>query len=146
MMPYWYKLLKFKSQGATGLTIPFLIGASKFIVVPKELTVSDFIFEISNNEHGEVMLKYCNQTRDFILTVSNDFILAKSYINHLAFRNLLVVPEKNIKGLDDLDHIIASFEIDYNHLIQQEKYSIVNGDSREFSKEDLFFIKKCLND
>ena len=92
------------------------------------------------------MLKYCNQTRDFILTVSNDFILAKSYINHLAFRNLLVVPEKNIKGLDDLDHIIASFEIDYNHLIQQEKYSIVNGDSREFSKEDLFFIKKCLND
>lgn len=144
MITYWYKLLQCKSKGATGLTVPFLIGASTLLPSSRTWTISDLIVDISKNQNGKVMLRYCNTTRDFVLTINENFILAKTYINHLTFGNLLVVPEKNLKGLDELLHIIESFELDYAKLIKSGEYSIENGEAHEFSIKDLDFIKKCI--
>lgn len=144
MIPYWYKLLKCKAYGATGLTIPFLIGANEFSSDSRVNKISELLMHVSKNQYGEVMLRYCNQTRDFVLTISSNFVLAKTYYKPLIFQNLLVVPEKNLKGLDNLEHIIMSFEIDYENLIRAGKFSIVNGESQYFTEDDLDFIKKCL--
>lgn len=144
MKPFWYKLLESKAKNATGLTIPFLIGASKLSFVSSEMTISELIIEISDNEFGKVMLKYCHETRDSILTVSDYFIRTKYCIPHIPFGSLLVVPEKNLKGLKTLDEIIISLEIDYNEDIEAENYSIKNERFQKFDNEDLAFIENSL--
>lgn len=145
MTPYWYKLLEKKArQGGTGFTIPYLIGAPTCLNNPVEFNINTLLNEVAENQIGEVMLRYCNTTRDFIMTISSSFILGKSYYKHTQFGNLLVVTEKNLKGLDHLNHIICSFEIDYQNSIDAGNFSIVNGEAQKYSPEDLSFITQCI--
>ena len=138
------KLLRNKSNIGTGLTIPFVIGVLKKDNQSNQLTISELLFDIVNNAESEVMLRFCNEIGEFILTISPNFILAKRYIKHLKFDQLLVVPEKNLKGLSELDHMIASLEIDYAKYINEGNFSKRGEDWYEFDENDENFIKNSL--
>lgn len=146
----WLKLLVNKSRKGTGLTIPFMVGALALNNESNKLTIGELLSIIVKNDKSEVMLRFCNEIREFILTVSSNFILGKSYIKHLEFGNLLVVPERNLKGLDELEHIIISLEIDYDKYINASNYSKRNEDWFGFDQDDQNFIidslKVQLND
>lgn len=140
----WLKLLVNKSRKGTGLTIPFIVGALALDNESRKLTISELLSTIVKNDESEVMLRFCNEIREFILTVDPNFLLGKPYIKHLEFGKLLVVPERNLKGLDELKHIIISLEIDYEKYINEANYSKRNDDWLGFDKDDENFILNSL--
>jgi len=142
--PIWLLLLKEKVRlKETGLTIPFIIGTYHQFF-NNSISIFDLINEISENDLEQVLLKFCYDTREYILSVSPNLIPGLSYYKTIQFNKLFVVQEKNLKGLDELDFLIQSLELDYVKHIKSKNYSWDGKNWIEFTEKNQSFISQAL--
>ena len=140
--PYWIKLLKFYhySERRTGLTIPFIIGSKQYYQNPKLQTITELIEEVKSFNEQKTALYYCNQIKEYILTIDPNFTNGYAK-NTISFNNLIIFPSTSfLKGVDELVHIIDCLDVFYNPKIHSEEFSVENGIWGSFSEKDKTLI------
>lgn len=76
--------------------------------------------------------------------MSPTFILGLSYQPTIQFKKLFVVQEKTLKGLDELDHLIQSLELDYDNHIKAKNYSWSGENWIKFTEKNQLFVSQAL--
>lgn len=141
--PHWIQLLEYIhfKEKRTGLTIPFIIGAKLYFHKSELITIEDFLKDIINNSNQQSALYYCNQIKEYVLTV-NPYIINGYSKNTLIFNKLKIIPLNGfLKGLTDLEHIIDCFDIFYQPQMTNSKYSVKDEIWCEFDNNDKVFIR-----
>lgn len=139
MSYYWLDLLKRKMQYGTGLTIPFLIGAKELL--EQDLTsIEDLLNEMLDSNES-IVIKYCFDVREYICTLNTS--LAKGYYKNIVeFDNLIIVEDYSfLKGINDFDDVIETFELFYSENIELKKYSrVYNSENDDWSWDKLIMM------
>ena len=143
--PYWIKLLEYfcYKKRRTGLTIPFIIGAKEYFKEPNLQSTSELIHEVIGYQEQKVVLFYCNQIREYVLTI--DPVFLRGYIrNAVLIENLTIIPSNSfLKGVEELNHIIDCFDIYYQTQIDSTEYSRKNESWVCFDEDDKKIIKSA---
>lgn len=146
---YWYKLIEDRVlvQKKTGYTLPFLIGAQKVANVENPIGVKELLEEMKNY-HKKITIKYCSQTREYIVKRSDKFSIPIP--DELFFGNLTINTTHDfLQGIEDFENIKDACEAIYSKRIDKGHFSkIVRGhdnDWQEFQDEEKYIIKRVLN-
>jgi hypothetical protein len=141
--PYWLKILEHYCfvENKTGLTLPFIIGLAILSDEIEEQDISSLLYDIRNNKHKKVILKYCGTIKHFILSVSSG-LLSGSQFNKKEFDNLVIIQTNGLSGIDDFEDIITVLKLDYEKFINNKEFSIINGKWDFYSSEEETMIKK----
>ncbi len=144
MKPYWIKILEYyHSKKRTGSTIPFVIGSKGYSNEKELQSITELINEVVNYEEKKIALFYCNQVKEYVLTIDPNF--TNGFLkNTKSIGNFLILPSNSfLKGVEELEYIIDCFDIFYQENINSKKFSRENETWIFFTEEDDILIKKA---
>jgi hypothetical protein len=131
-----------------GLTIPFLIGAIKYLE-GKTLTIPQIVTEFTdlNGERRTTILK-CGNIGEFVIGLMD--IESETYYKKFPkslfkeFSNLTVI-DNSLSNYNSISELIAFFEEQYNQAIEKEKFSLNAGKWTDFTSIELEHIDSFKN-
>ncbi|MEH6706098.1 MAG: hypothetical protein V7691_14985 [Galbibacter orientalis] len=133
---YFYKLLiHYDSKGyfQNGLTLPFMIGSRIFLEPKNNLnTVNEVITKLNNSAFKINVLK-CEGIGEYVFRICDSG-------DNKIYRNLenFVITDYSFSGYSNINQVIKELEHKYNHLLEDKKYSKINGKWQFFcEKEDI---------
>ena len=131
------------SEKRTGPTIPFIIGSKEYYKNPNLQTIPELIDEVINYKEQKTALYYCNQIKEYVLTVNPNF--TNGYVkNTISFDKLIIFPSNSfLKGVDELVHILTCFDIFYGPKIKTGEFSLENEKWDLFNEKDKSLILKA---
>lgn len=144
--PYWIKLLEHYhySEKRTGTTIPFIIGSKQYYKNSKLQTIPELIDEVINYKAQKTALYYCNQIKEYVLTIDPNFTNGYAK-NTISFDNLIIFPSNSfLKGVDELTHILVCFDVFYEKYINLGEFSLENENWELFNEKDKSLIIDAL--
>lgn len=122
---FWYKLLKHFDENyyfQNGLTLPYIIG-SRLLLEPKEelYTISEIIIDFDKSCLKINVLK-CPQIGEYV------FRLCESG-NVNGFRKIgnFVIQDYSFIECNNVNQMINELETKYKSLLDEKKYSIIDG-------------------
>ena len=138
---YWYKLLKHYDSNKyfqNGLTLPFIIGSRIFIEPKKSLNTVEEIITAFNNSTLKINVLTCGGIGEYVFRICDPD-------DENIYRNLenFVIPDNSFSNHSRVSQIINELNLEYSHLLSNEKYSKINGEWEFFcDKEDIPKIKE----
>ena len=142
--PSWYKLIHYwctkRKPKGYGLTLPFLVGATKLS------TIEELITEISNIETSEsIILRFCGDLEEYVLSLDDS---SYPLTNHLSGQNNLLYDDEKIESFKTFTEVIEFLNNKYSETINGELFSknMQTNEWKTFSSEDIDFISKALTE
>lgn len=122
----WYNLLDYwcnkKSPRGFGLTIPFLIGATK------AKGTRELLMDIDRTETEKlVVLRFCSDIWEYVLSLPN---APKSFLQNYKRFDQLAIHCDYLDKLNSIEELVDHFER-YNEVISNKKFSW-NKDCRDW--------------
>lgn len=146
---YWNILLnQWRQEGNDGLSIPFIIGSQKHLLLKKQHEgIRDLIDEIIRSNNGLFYIKYCFNVDAVIIGVwdetkkanAGEFLPYKGNSQSNFFVTKFLVDDWKA----DLDFGINDLVDRYADFIDSGQYSINQREWRAYGRQDLEFIGRC---
>ncbi|MCU0421657.1 MAG: hypothetical protein MUC81_02510 [Bacteroidia bacterium] len=148
-MQYWEALLiKWRSKGRDGLTVPFIVGSQQFLPnTHRSQNIEDLLVDIIVRNRLKVTIKYCITIEDIILEAYDpNKELAGTFpsFRGMSQQNLFLT-----KFLDNLgrncEEVISSLSEKYTDLIQRNEVSKNNRIRGDYEPNEKYFIRECFS-
>lgn len=154
--PYWLIVLEHFEKHRyiqNGLTIPFLIGAEKFLSQEDDLlSVKEFLTQIIDRKiQRQITMQRCPDIGEYVFGLvdweTNQFkeFYKKSGKNMFRELGCLNILDRSYHEIEDIDEIIRKLEEIYNPLVNDMKYSKNFGEWSSFTEKDINRISEILN-
>ncbi len=142
-MKYWQILLsEQRKKGKKGFAIPYIIGSQKFLPTSySKQNVEQLIIDIATNTLFTVFLKYCMNTGDLILEISNGAGAIFPNYNGVPQDKFCISSFNNDFG-DTVEIVAKNLHTKYQPYVTSHQYSINEGSRDNFSPTEVEEIKK----
>lgn len=133
----WLTVLKnylSNNINAFGLTIPFLVGVERVYGERPEFSISDLLHEAKDlDTKGKLNVYDCKQIGAHVINFKG--LLYGIPDNAKVFGSIIIYQNnKELHMYDNLEYIIEHLSILYQDTIDNNLFSIVNGEWKEFDK------------
>ncbi|MFL5788082.1 MAG: hypothetical protein ACJ748_08515 [Flavisolibacter sp.] len=151
--PYWYKLIShWVNSGHDGLTIPFILGAKRYIYGDEEFLeneICDLLEEITNSDIEEhlITFHFCLGIGENVLGLFNrinaNYYQGKKFTNPQERISFAVGSGVNLGNT--IEEISANLKEEYKAAIAGKNFSLVNSQWVPFTKGDQDMIKSVFD-
>lgn len=131
---FWYRLIEIarkKDIIIDGLTIPFMLGAHRFINPDYSISgnsITKLLTEIAGSDTEEKAVLKCSPTNQYIITLRNVPFCKKNLSGTLSFKNkkgiesLFITEEVTVFG-ETIDDISKALHQEYKFCLTEEAFS-----------------------